>query len=524
VSWLPPSANSSGRYLIASGTADYDFLPENAQLSQVHGAVDHIVNLFTQHLGYTRVLADELGSGGINPSVEELRRELAAWFGAPERSPEDLVTVYYTGHGASEGSSHYLYGRDTKEVGSLAGFALRSGDLADFIAASPVQHALVLLDTCFSGAGAGEAAARAQELSRSLRVDEQRGSGLLFVASARPKDEAEQAVFAEALSEVVLHDDSVAGSLVPYLHPDEVVDGINRLFEGRGLQQRARLNAANVSRPAGLLPNPRYLSGRHMDFVGHWDPHARGVQPDQASRRASYFTGRTFVLDKLAAYLTGSEPDTRMRVITGDPGCGKSAVLARLVVLSDPEWRRQNLSVGDRQFAGADGLGGTIDLAVHARGKTLPELTEELGSVIGIAEREPRLLVEAIRRRAEPLVIVVDALDEAQGDTAAARELLRPLSGLPNIRLVVGSRRQLCASLGLARVDLDLDEPQYQDADEIKDYVSRLLLAREDPELPTPYRGKKLAAEQAAAAVAQRANLRDSSQPCDRRFSAHSAC
>ena len=333
--WSPPSVSNSGRYLIAAGTATYRFLPESAQLDHVPRAVEQIVELFTGHLGYRRVLAGELGHDGIDPRVDELRRNLSAWFAASDRSPEDLVVVYYTGHGASDERHHYLYGHDTTESGSLAGSALRSEDLAEFIASSPVQHALVLLDTCFSGAGAGQAAARAQEFSNSLRVDEQHGSGLLFVASARPKDEAEQLVFAEALTEIMLEDDSVGGSLVPYLRPDEVVEGVNRLFESRRLQQRARLNAANVSRPAGLLPNPRYHSRRRTDFVGHWDPRARGIQPHQSSQRASYFTGRTLVLDNLSAYLTGQAPRDRMRVVTGDPGAGKSAVLARLVVLSD---------------------------------------------------------------------------------------------------------------------------------------------------------------------------------------------
>ena len=142
---------------------------------------------------------------------------------------------------------------------------------------------------------------------------------------------------------------------------------------------------------------------------------------------------------------------------------------------------------------------------MHARGKTLPDLTEEFATGIGIVERDPSLLVEAVRRRGKRLHAVVDALDESPEASAVARDLLRPLSALPNVRLVVGTRRRLCKPLGPARVDLDLDDPANQDEGEIGEYVARMLLAGEDPGVPTPYRGDEQAAGRVAGVVAEKA-------------------
>jgi hypothetical protein len=61
---------------------------------------------------------------------------------------------------------------------------------------------------------------------------------------------------------------------------------------------------------------------------GHWSPKARGVERD--AKRGWYFTGRTQVLYDLAAWLAGGHADGRVRVVSGGPGSGKSAVLARL--------------------------------------------------------------------------------------------------------------------------------------------------------------------------------------------------
>ena len=68
------------RFLIAAGTARYQFLPEEEQLPSVDEAVRFIVELFTGKLGYERVLPGL----GNSPTVEELRTGIRDWLTADE--------------------------------------------------------------------------------------------------------------------------------------------------------------------------------------------------------------------------------------------------------------------------------------------------------------------------------------------------------------------------------------------------------------------------------------------------------
>src|SRR5262249_33647399 len=112
----------------------------------------------------------------------------------------------------------------------------------------------------------------------------------------------------------------------------------------------------------------------------HWDPRGRGVE--RAARPGWFFTGRRQALSQLVAWLTAvPNPADNVRVITGGPGSGKSAVLARLVTMSDP-WYRVGmpgpLAAGDPV---ANLPPGAIDVAVHAR--TAP--AEEVVTALAVA-------------------------------------------------------------------------------------------------------------------------------------------
>jgi len=102
-----------------------------------------------------------------------------------------------------------------------------------------------------------------------------------------------------------------------------------------------------------------------------------------------YFTGRRRVLGELSAWLSNTE-DIRSRIITGRPGSGKSAILAEIVTLSDPEYRRKALHhhPGFAQLIQE----GSIDLAVHAKGKTLQDVTRRLADSLGVEAQESAVL------------------------------------------------------------------------------------------------------------------------------------
>ena len=57
------------------------------------------------------------------------------------------------------------------------------------------------------------------------------------------------------------------------------------------------------------------------EFAAHWEPKGRGVEV--AASAGWYFTGRTAAMRELVAWSESLGTDTRLRVVTADPGSGK---------------------------------------------------------------------------------------------------------------------------------------------------------------------------------------------------------
>jgi hypothetical protein len=226
----------------------------------------------------------------------------------------------------------------------------------------------------------------------------------------------------------------------------------------------------------------------------------------------SYFTGREQALRELAAWLSAEHSDGRARVITGGPGCGKSAVISRIVTLAHPAYRAEVLAPTRSATLDPSMLPpeGVVNVAVHARHKLLVHVTAQIATGLGLTVRDPAELSKTLKERGDKSVIVVDALDEADEHEKIAAQLLRPLAELTNVFLLVGTRpdssghERRFRSLGESTVELDLDKPRYVGADDVARYVERRLLAAEEPGRPTPYRDSPEVARIVADAVAER--------------------
>jgi WD40 repeat protein len=500
------------RFLIAAGTARYDHLAEEDWLGSVPGDLERLVGLFCGQLGYTQVLA-ELGD---NPTSQQLRGTLSAWLTDPARRPDDLVVVYYSGHGVTRGR-HYLLTRDSEED-SPAGTALATEDLAWILGDSQVQQLLVIIDTCYAGRGVQDLGRVAAQLAEVRVEAETAGSGLWFLAAARPRDEADEGVFAEALVAAVSRPKT--GLTQPYVSLDTLVSEVNEVFAQRALAQRARVGAADAGGQAPFIPNLGYDPGAPVDldveslarlrqvredFTAHWLPRARGVA--LASDPGWYFSGRTRILRELVGWLSDPDADHRARVVTGGPGSGKSAVLARLVTLADPQTRTD--APLQQAPAGTIPPEGGIDVAVHARNKTLAEVVAALAARIGAHAATPEELLKRLEARPRRRVVVIDALDEASAPEELTDRLLRPLldqAPRSGLRLLVGTRWPLVRALGPRTVVIDLDDPAYLELGDLAGYVTQVLLAEQEREVATPYRGRRERAEQVAWAVARRAS------------------
>src|SRR5262249_22544335 len=143
-----------------------------------------------------------------------------------------------------------------------------------------------------------------------------------------------------------------------------------------------------------------------------------------------------------------------VRIVTGPPGSGKSAVMGRLATLSDPDYRKAILRAGRSVGEGTAPPAGSIDVAIHAKGKTLDDCARALARAFGVPIGKEVLvdiegLVAALGKIDRRLTIMIDALDEAaagQGEVIATL-LIVPLGRLERVRLLVGTRRSLDGKL-----------------------------------------------------------------------------
>ena len=258
------------------------------------------------------------------------------------------------------------------------------------------------------------------------------------------------------------------------------------------------------------LPRPWLMAGTEPgEARSHFTRRARGQR--SAARGGDLFHGRQVALDRIRSWLTADEARGQPLVVTGQPGAGKSAVLARAV-----------LSVE----AGQGGPG----LAFHARGATFGDFLTALADLTGIDT--PTSADELVTRLADlpgqsPTRVVLDALDEAASDLDRRQitEALAELAVLPGLRIAVATRTMaagnpfapggLLAALGVASGDdhslIDLDCDAYFDLEGLRDFAAALL-AQDGVDHPGPpgaawtqYRARRAVCDRLAAVIAERA-------------------
>ena len=180
-----PNERAEGyrRYLIAAGTSDYRQLGPEAGLPSVANDIDRVRSLFVNRMGYESVLTHLSAS----PTSAQLRGDLGGWMTDVERDAGDLVVFYYSGHGAyGPDGRHYLLTSDSVER-NLVGTAVATEDLVRMLGGSSIQHMLVLVDTCYAGAGVNDLMAMVRSVSSSRPTIATTGAGLWFVAVRGPK-------------------------------------------------------------------------------------------------------------------------------------------------------------------------------------------------------------------------------------------------------------------------------------------------------------------------------------------------
>ena len=265
-----------------------------------------------------------------------------------------------------------------------------------------------------------------------------------------------------------------------------------------------------IARVWSQLPRPWLMAGAEPGEVrGHFTRRARGQR--SAARGGDLFRGRHVALDRVQGWLAADEPPGQPLVLIGQPGAGKSAVLARAA-----------LSVE----AGHGGPG----LAFHARAATIGDFLNALADLTGAdtpASADELLATFADLPGQCPTRVVLDALDEAASDRDRRQiaEVLAELAVLPGLRVAVATRTLaagnpfapggLLHSLGVTTSDdhnlVDLDSDTYFNLEDLRQFAAALL-AQDGMDRPGPpgaawtqYRARHGVCDRLAAVIAERA-------------------
>jgi WD40 repeat protein len=402
----------------------------------------------------------------VGPSASakaEIEALLADWVA---REPRHSGFLYCVGHGhVTDDDGHILV---TRETGSPLshGVALRTSDLAGYLSrhqrkssqAQPPEGGLrrwlvVILDCCKADVGIKSIA---HELSKPNRSDI---AGVVLFGTSRGGlgyTDRFAATFETAVERYDVND--------PVIWVNKLLGDVCDELDPNGWHEM--INAVR----SATIRNPKYhgtviatkeesdrllaLLGDHEDDLRHFLAKAQGAELDAA---AWHFSGRESEVADLSSWLRAAM--TGLRVVTGAPGAGKSALLGHLVVLADPSLsgiaRTLGLELPDDEARRPPE--GVFDVKIHLRGKTLAETAArvadclpgaDLGADPGVDE-----VLKATKAHGGRLTILADALDESPDALRIAARLLHPLAHEAGARVLVGTRSSLRERAGEEATD-----------------------------------------------------------------------
>ncbi|GAA1801234.1 hypothetical protein GCM10009682_23750 [Luedemannella flava] len=440
-----------------------------------------------------------------NPTSGEVRTLMSA---DHEWSPDDAGVVFVTGHGVRKHGRHWLAFRDTR-LDNVFGTAVETAQFVGAMATRSYDNLLVIVDACYSGA-TGEA---------TIAFDTPIPEHCLVLASAGANQPAYVGTLTGVIGEILAELRSDAPSPFgdqPYLREDHFFTEVNERLKAHGQHLVPLGHRLLTARPNRCLPNPRHrpdtvqpsrrdLAIRADDLAAHWDPRSRGVV--SAGELGWLFTGRADLMRQLIAAASGPAGTT---VVTGRAGCGKSAVLSRLVTLSDPGFidnHAMQVAVIPDDLKPSP---NAVDVAVLATGKLSADifaqvlyaldipLAASVGTVPSLADMRTAWATRPSKDTGL-VTVVVDAVDEAADPGSLIDDVLTSLAADGGIRLIIGVRAPSpdeprpeppTAALSdliaerLAATRLQIDRPPLWRVDDLADYVAQTLTQADH----SPYR------------------------------------
>jgi WD40 repeat protein len=233
-----------------------------------------------------------------------------------------------------------------------------------------------------------------------------------------------------------------------------------------------------------------------------WRSRAHGASAD--GERGHRFRGRAAALRAINAWLFRDPVDSRVLVVTGAPGAGKSAVLGRIVITSDADAARE-LPESDTAVRAAI---GSVACAVYARGQTALEVAAKIAAAASAAlpdrleDFTPALRAALTERNGPCFNVIIDALDESpQARTVISKVILPLTNDCADVgaQVVVGIRRadasgDLLAEFGDSAQVVDLDKPEFFVEGDLAEYAHDTLQQAGEERPGSPYADGEVAA------------------------------
>ncbi|WP_329064570.1 hypothetical protein [Streptomyces sp. NBC_01429] len=358
------------------------------------------------------------------------------------------LVVFVTGHGVTGSSNaHFLELPKTDEKRLLA-TAIRTSEIVTAALDSHAENVLVIVNTCFAGRIQAELASLYEDIRRSRRTE----CRIDVIVTCDHDSRVLVRRFPGVLRAVLNRLRTSAEITTPWLSVADLLAEFENELGGDSARVRHRLrrvvDGGGQTAVTPCLPNPGYRPVRELvaaarrqvatsaDEVDSWLSRASGRPNEQDA--GWYFRGRERLNSRTAAFL-GSPYGVLL--ITGTAGSGKSAVLARAVTLSDPEFRhtpayQQALELAEPATVPPE---KSVTAAVLARHRGTAALVADLLLGLDIEPVQPgpeddtvslwsAQLAAHLATPGPRVTLVVDGLDEASDPSGIIRDVLAPLS------------------------------------------------------------------------------------------------
>lgn len=399
-----------------------------------------------------RRLVDVLRPYGAEPlgppepaTASGVRDFLGAWSTSEEGPASSFV--YWVGHGESDGVQQWLLTSGSRRRYTLGNTVL-AAELVENLKArwetrvQAVNDAwtVVVLDCCNAEVGT-------INILNALTEDPDRVPdriAILRVASGASTVGRFVDELAAALAATTENDESIP---LP-----ELLQAVRRRL-GEGLKPidwlpsdaalvNPRRTQTVVTMTVDLLDDWRRLvDDLPTDVRSHF---VNKAQSAEVGELAWHFAGRHREMRQLAAWLR--DRPSGLLVVTGEAGAGKSALLGEVVTLGDERMTAVLAEAGllDDRKADERPPPGVLDVVLHLTGLTLAEVTARVAELLPAGGAGGvRAVLDGVAALDRRVTVLADALDESQDPLDIATQLLRPLAELPNVRVLVGTRRSL---------------------------------------------------------------------------------